>query len=92
MFRGTFLQVATYLLVVCLLSITFLVFVNASISFVITDILHDRRNVGDNVGTLGFFDELVAMVACPVWGVMSDKIGARTVSRHSLKAALSDWA
>lgn len=80
MWRGTFLQVATYLVVVCLLSITFLVFVNASISFVITDILHSRENVGNDVGTLGFFDELVAMIACPIWGVLSDKIGARTVS------------
>lgn len=84
MFRGTRLQIATYFLIVCLLSITFLVFVNASISFVVTDILKKRDHVGDDVGTLGFVDELIAMVACPAWGVLSDKTGVRLVSLQAV--------
>lgn len=32
------------------------------------------------VGTLGFADELVALVACPVWGLLSDRLGVRWVA------------
>lgn len=77
-------QAATYLFGVCLFSISFLVFVNSSISFVITDLLQEKQGVGNAVGTLGFVDELVALVACPVWGVLSDRIGVRTVSSNLL--------
>lgn len=76
----TRLQTVTYLFGVCLFSISFLVFMNSSISFVITDVLQEKQGVGNAVGTLGFLDELVALVACPVWGVLSDRIGVRTVS------------
>ncbi|KAI9735663.1 MAG: hypothetical protein M1834_001679 [Cirrosporium novae-zelandiae] len=79
MFTASRLQVFTYLFGVCLFSISFLVFVNSSVSFVITDLIGKRKDVGDAVGTLGFADELVALVACPVWGILSDKIGVRTV-------------
>jgi MFS family permease len=79
MFTATYLQAATYLLGVCLFSISFLVFLNASVSFVITDIIKERHGVGNAVGTLGFADELVALVACPVWGVLSDRIGVKIV-------------
>lgn len=74
------LQAVTYFFGVCLFSISFLVFMNSSISFVITDVLQEKQGVGNAVGTLGFLDELVALVACPVWGVLSDRIGVRTVS------------
>jgi len=37
--------------------------------------------VGNAVGTLGFADELVVLVACPVWGIISDRwLGVRLVS------------
>lgn len=75
----TGLQASTYLLGVCLFSISFLVFLNSSISFVITDLIGIKHGVGDLVGTLGFADELVALVACPVWGILSDRLGVRTV-------------
>ena len=83
MFTVTSIQAATYLFGVCLFSISFLVFLNASVSFVVTDIIHQRQNVGDAVGTLGFADELVALVACPLWGMVSDRIGVRTVRCRS---------
>lgn len=73
-------QTTTYFLCVCLFSISFLVFLNSAISFVITDRIGQKHNVGDAVGTLGFADELVALVACPLWGVLSDRIGVRAVA------------
>lgn len=80
MLTASRLQATTYLLGVCLFSISFLVFLNSSVSFVITDLLKACVGVGDAVGTLGFADELIALVACPAWGVVSDRVGVRNVS------------
>ena len=79
MFTASRAQVATYLLGVCPFSIAFLVFLNSSISFVVTDLIGRQEGVGDAVGNLGFADELVALLACPLWGLLSDRIGVRTV-------------
>ncbi|KAI9842622.1 MAG: hypothetical protein M1838_003056, partial [Thelocarpon superellum] len=79
MFTSTPLQTTTYLLGVCLFSISFLVFLNSSLSFVIRDLIGVSKGVGDLVGTLGFADEVVALVACPLWGIVSDRVGVRTV-------------
>ncbi|KAH8902574.1 hypothetical protein BR93DRAFT_903849 [Coniochaeta sp. PMI_546] len=76
----TTLQAATYLLGISLFSISFLVFLNSSISFVITDLIGVKKGVGDIVGTLGFVDEIVALIACPIWGLVSDRLGVRTVA------------
>ncbi|KAK3332542.1 hypothetical protein B0T19DRAFT_106182 [Cercophora scortea] len=76
----TVLQAVTYLLGISLFSISFLVFLNSSVSFVITDLIGVKHGVGDIVGTLGFVDELVALVACPVWGLVSDRSGVRYVA------------
>ncbi|KAF9874003.1 major facilitator superfamily transporter [Colletotrichum karsti] len=76
----TTLQAVTYLLGISLFSISFLVFLNSSVSFVITDLIGVKDGVGDIVGTLGFVDELVALVACPVWGLISDRLGVRWVA------------
>ena len=72
-------QTAAYLFGVALFSISFLVFLNASISFVVTDVIGRKERVCDAVGTLGFADELLALVACPLWGLLSDRIGVRNV-------------
>jgi MFS family permease len=74
------LQATTYLLGISLFSISFLVFLNSSVSFVITDVIGIKTGVGDIVGTLGFVDELVALVACPLWGLVSDRLGVRLVA------------
>jgi MFS family permease len=73
-------QAVTYLLGISLFSISFLVFLNSSVSFVITDLIGQKEKVGDVVGTLGFADELVALVACPTWGLISDRLGVRWVA------------
>ena len=46
----------------------------------VTARIGQREGVGDAVGTLGFADECVALVACASWGVLSDRIGVRTVT------------
>ena len=46
----------------------------------ITDLLYVHHGVGNAVGTLGFADELLALVACPLWGLLSDRIGVRAVT------------
>lgn len=60
-------------------------FLNSSVSFVITDLIRQKQGVGNAVGTLGFADELVALIACPAWGVLSDRVGLRTVSLKQVK-------
>lgn len=76
------LQTATYLLAVCPFSIAFLVFMNSAVSFVVTDLINLEHGHGNAVGTLGFADELLALVACPFWGLISDRIGARYVRKQ----------
>ncbi|KAK9852646.1 Major facilitator superfamily [Penicillium brevicompactum] len=79
LFTASRSQTLTYLLAVCPFSIAFLVFINSSISFVVTNLIGLQDGEGDAVGTLGFADELLALVACPLWGVLSDRIGVRHV-------------
>lgn len=74
------LQATTYLLGIALFSISFLVFLNSTISFVVTSVIGRKERVGDAVGTLGFADELLAVVACPLWGLLSDRVGVRAVA------------
>ncbi len=66
MFTATRRQVGTYLVVVCLLTISFLVFINATVSFVVTTIIGETADVGNTVGTLGFADEVVVIIASPL--------------------------
>ncbi|KAE8354160.1 major facilitator superfamily domain-containing protein [Aspergillus coremiiformis] len=79
LFTATRTQTLTYLLAVCPFSIAFLVYINSSISFVVTELIGLHDGEGDAVGTLGFADELLALAACPLWGVLSDRIGVRHV-------------
>ncbi|KAJ5114526.1 hypothetical protein NUU61_000285 [Penicillium alfredii] len=79
LFTASWGQTLTYLLAVCPFSIAFLVFINSSVSFVVTDLIGLQKGEGDAVGTLGFADELLALIACPLWGVLSDRIGVRHV-------------
>ncbi len=45
----------------------------------VTDLIQESEGVGDAVGSLGFADELLALIACPAWGMISDRVGVRTV-------------
>ncbi|RPA78481.1 MFS general substrate transporter [Ascobolus immersus RN42] len=71
---------ATYLVFLVMATISLLVFINSSISFIVTDLLGIHDKVGDIVGTLGFADEIVVIVAAPLWGMASDWVGERAIS------------
>ena len=72
-------HVTTYLVFLVLSSIALFVFLNSTISFVVTDILEIRRGkdgqniLGDIVGTLGLVDEITVIVSAPLWGLLSDR-------------------
>ncbi|KAK6345802.1 hypothetical protein TWF730_010145 [Orbilia blumenaviensis] len=70
----------TYLFAICLFSISFLVFLNSALSFVVTDLFGIQDGVGSIVGTLGFVDELVAVFMVIFWGTLSDRIGTRMIA------------
>ncbi|ODQ63111.1 MFS general substrate transporter [Nadsonia fulvescens var. elongata DSM 6958] len=57
-----------------------MVFLSATQSFVLGDIFGLRKNIGRYVGTLGFADEIVVICMSPLWGTLSDRIGARPVA------------
>ena len=78
-FTASYVQIVTYLVGVTMGTIALLVFLNASISFVITDIIGQKHDVGDATGTLGLADELVIIFLSPIWGAVSDRVGVRTV-------------
>ena len=78
-FTAGYVQVTTYLVGVTMGTIALLVFLNASISFVITDLIGQKINVGDATGTLGLADELVIIFFSPIWGSISDHIGVQIV-------------
>ena len=84
LFKASKTQTFTYLFGVCPFSIAFLVFINSSISFVVTDLIGLRDGEGNAVGTLGFADECLALAACPMWGLFSDRVGVRHVCCHSI--------
>ncbi|KAF2867213.1 hypothetical protein BDV95DRAFT_611074 [Massariosphaeria phaeospora] len=79
-FTASRTQICAYLFGVALFSISFLVFLNSAISFLVIQRIGQDHGVGDAIGTLGFADELVALVACPAWGLLSDRVGVRTVA------------
>jgi len=70
----------TYLLLPTL-TISLLVFLTASTPFLLTSLYHyPKERIGTATGTLGFADELVALLSSPLWGTLSDRIGIRYVS------------
>lgn len=74
-------HVTVYLFFLVLSSIALFVFLNSTISFVISDILEIRKGkdgqniLGDIVGTLGLVDETMVIVSAPLWGILSDRWG-----------------
>ena len=42
-------------------------------------VIHKKDHVGDATGSLGFADELLAIVVSPIAGLISDRIGVRAV-------------
>lgn len=55
----------------------------------VTDLIEQTKGVGDAVGSLGFADEVLALVACPTWGIISDRVGVRIVSSLILNVSIT---
>ncbi|KAG0004360.1 hypothetical protein BGZ80_001040 [Entomortierella chlamydospora] len=47
--------------------------------FVLTVILNIRENTGNLTGSLALYDEIIALPATLIWGVLSDRVGRRIV-------------
>ena len=75
----SWINFATYLLSAGF-SICFLVFLNSSQVFVITNLLGIKDKVGEISGNLVFADELLSIFLVVLWGALSDKIGTRFVN------------
>ncbi|KAJ3406026.1 hypothetical protein HDU80_000304 [Chytriomyces hyalinus] len=70
---------AVYLVAVSL-GIAQFVFVNAGSSILLVEILNvPNDSLGDKTGTLSFADQIVSILSVWPWGVVSDRIGRRTV-------------
>ncbi|KAJ3249895.1 hypothetical protein HDU77_007289 [Chytriomyces hyalinus] len=70
---------AVYLVAVSL-GIAQFVFVNAGSSILLVEILNvPNESLGDKTGTLSFADQIVSILSVWPWGVVSDRIGRRTV-------------
>lgn len=56
--------------------ISIVVFLSSTQPFFITEVIGIKQNekIGSVIGTLGFFDELVAIVAAPLLGTLTDKM------------------
>ncbi|PRT53526.1 hypothetical protein B9G98_01146 [Wickerhamiella sorbophila] len=66
-------------LLLCGLTIALLVFLNSTQSFLLSD-KYKIIGTGSIAGTLAFADEIMNIMAAPLWGALSDKIGTRYVS------------
>ncbi|ANZ76080.1 BA75_03211T0 [Komagataella pastoris] len=63
----------------CFVNIAFAVFLTSTQTYFITDVLGIGQNVGAYVGSLGFFDELLAIIVVPFIGALCDRIGSRPI-------------
>lgn len=71
-------HVAAYLCF-CAVTVAFMVFLNSTQPFVISQIFGQVRQ-GATSSVLALADESVAIIAAPLWGALSDKIGTRYVA------------
>lgn len=63
-----------------MMSIALLVSLNGLQYRILTDLLQVPENrVGNDVGSLGFYDELLTIPLLALWGALSDRIGRRTI-------------
>lgn len=82
----------------CTLSIASLVFINATQTFVLIDILsYPRGLIGNASGSLAFADEILSLMLVSLWGLLSDRIGrgpvmAAGLGFMSLSIALYPWS
>ncbi|KAF9373835.1 hypothetical protein CPB97_000281 [Podila verticillata] len=74
----SYISFITYLLA-CFGTICLIVYLSIIQNYVLTVILRIRQNTGNLTGSLALYDEIIAMPATLVWGILSDRIGRRYV-------------
>ncbi|KAF9899692.1 hypothetical protein BX616_002892 [Lobosporangium transversale] len=66
-------------LIACFATICLVVYLSIVQPFVLTVLLRITENTGNLTGSLVLYDEILALPATLVWGVLSDRIGRRPV-------------
>ncbi|KAG0240593.1 major facilitator superfamily domain-containing protein [Mortierella sp. GBAus27b] len=66
-------------LVACFLTICLVAYLSIVQPFVLTVLLGITENTGNLTGSLALYDEILALPATLIWGVLSDRIGRRPV-------------
>lgn len=72
------MNLISYLLA-CFLTICLVAYLSIVQPFVLTVLLGITENTGDLTGSLALYDEILALPATLIWGVLSDRIGRRPV-------------
>ncbi|KAK3814948.1 MAG: major facilitator superfamily domain-containing protein [Benniella sp.] len=73
-----YLNLISYLLA-CFLTICLVVYLSIVQPFVLTVLLNTSENLGNLTGSLALYDEIIALPATLLWGILSDRIGRRPV-------------
>ncbi|KAF9109243.1 hypothetical protein BGX27_007833 [Mortierella sp. AM989] len=66
-------------LIACFGTICLVVYLSIVQPFVLTVILKVSGNTGNLTGSLALYDEIIALPATIIWGVLSDRVGRRLV-------------
>ncbi|KAF9433916.1 hypothetical protein BGZ76_008813 [Entomortierella beljakovae] len=66
-------------LLACFGTILLVVYLSIVQPFVLNIMLHITGNVGNITGSLALYDEIIALPATLIWGVLSDRVGRRIV-------------
>ncbi|KAG0341576.1 hypothetical protein BG000_008635 [Podila horticola] len=74
----TYINLITYL-IACFGTICLIVYLSIIQNYVVTVILGITQNTGTLTGNLALYDEIIALPATLVWGIMSDRVGRRYV-------------
>ncbi|KAG0023409.1 hypothetical protein BGZ82_010750 [Podila clonocystis] len=74
----TYINFITYL-IACFGTICLIVYLSIIQNYVVTVILGITKDTGTLTGNLALYDEIIALPATLVWGIMSDRIGRRYV-------------
>ncbi|KAG0309704.1 hypothetical protein BGZ98_009462 [Dissophora globulifera] len=73
-----YLNLITYL-VACFATICLIAYLSIVQPFVLTVLLGITENTGDITGSLALYDEILALPATLIWGVLSDRVGRRPI-------------
>jgi len=74
----SYINFITYL-IACFGTICLIVYLSIIQNYVLVVILRIKENTGNLTGSLALYDEIIALPATLIWGILSDRIGRRYV-------------